>query len=63
MVSVTTVVSEKWMERFVLDLDVSCSDVLASGEAPAGCRQDPTDLSEKLLPEEVRMSAVSHRLV
>ena len=42
-VSVTTVVSEKWMERFVLNLDASCSDVLASGEDPAwgkfGCWQ------------------------
>ena len=34
-VSVTTVVSEKWMERFVVNLDVVCSDVLASGEDPA----------------------------
>ena len=30
-VSVTTVVSEKWMERFVLNLEGLCSDVLASG--------------------------------
>ena len=35
-VSVTTVVSEKWMERFVLNLDDLRSDVLASGEDPAG---------------------------
>ena len=35
VVSVTTVVSEKWMERFVLNLDVLCADVLASGEDPA----------------------------
>ena len=34
-VSVTTVVSEKWMERFVVNLDVLCSDGLASGEDPA----------------------------
>ena len=34
-VSMTTVVSEKWMERFVLDLDDLRSDVLASGEDPA----------------------------
>ena len=33
-VSVTTVVSEKWMERFVLNLDDLRSDVLASGEDP-----------------------------
>ena len=39
-VSVTTVVSEKWMERFVLNLDVLCSDVLASGEDPAGGSSD-----------------------
>ena len=35
-VSVTTVVSEKWMERFVLNLDDLRLDVLASGEDPAG---------------------------
>ena len=35
-VSVRTVVTEKWMERFILDLDDLCSDVLASGEEPAG---------------------------
>ena len=34
-ISVTTVVSEKWMERFVMDLDVLCSDGLASGDDPA----------------------------
>ena len=34
-ISGTTVVSEKWMERFVMDLDVLCSDGLASGDAPA----------------------------
>ena len=35
-ISVTTVVSEKWMERFVMDLDVFiCSDGLASGDDPA----------------------------
>ena len=45
VVSVTTVVSEKWMERFVLNLDDLSSDVLASGEVPA--------------LEEVRMSAVT----
>ena len=39
-VSVTTVVSEKWMERFVLDLDDLHSDVLASGEDPAGGSSD-----------------------
>ena len=33
-VSVTTVVSEKWMERCVLNLDDLRSDVLASGEDP-----------------------------
>ena len=35
-VSVTTVVTEKWMEWFVLDLDDLHSDVLASGDDPAG---------------------------
>ena len=39
-VSVTTVVSEKWMERFVLNLDDLRSDVLASGEVPAGGSSD-----------------------
>ena len=39
-VSVTTVVSEKWMERFVLNLDILCLDVLASGEDPAGGSSD-----------------------
>ena len=39
-VSVMTVVSEKWMERFVLNLDVLCSDVLTSGEDPAGGSSD-----------------------
>ena len=39
-VSVTTVVSERWMQRFVLNLDVLCSDVLASGEDPAGGSSD-----------------------
>ena len=34
-VSVMTVVSEKWMERFDLNLDDLRSDVLASGEDPA----------------------------
>ena len=34
-ISVTTVVSEKWMERFVMDLDVLCLDVFASGDDPA----------------------------
>ena len=39
-VSVTTVVSEKWMEMFVLNLDDIRSDVLASGEDPAGGSSD-----------------------
>ena len=34
-VSVTAVVSEEWMERFVINLDVLCSDGLASTEDPA----------------------------
>ena len=36
----TTVVSEKWMERFVLNLDDLRSDVLASGEDPGGGSSD-----------------------
>ena len=39
-VSVTTVVSEKWMERFVINLDVLCLDGLASGDDPAGGSSD-----------------------
>ena len=39
-VSVTTVGLEKWMERFVLNLDDLRSDVLASGEDPAGGSSD-----------------------
>ena len=39
-VSVTTVASEKWMERFVLNLDDLHSDVLVSGEDPAGGSSD-----------------------
>ena len=38
--SATTVVSEKWMERFVINLDVLCSDGLASGDNPAGGSTD-----------------------
>ena len=34
------VVSEKWMERFVINLDVLCSDGLASGDDPAGGSSD-----------------------
>ena len=34
-VSVTTVVSEKWMERFVINLKVLCSDGLAPDDDPA----------------------------
>ena len=34
-ISVTTVVSEKWMERFVMELDVLGLDGLASGDDPA----------------------------
>ena len=39
-VSVTTVVSEKWMERLVINPDVLCSDGLASGDDPAGGSSD-----------------------
>ena len=39
-VSVTTVVSEKWMKRFILNLDDLRSDVLASGENPFGGSSD-----------------------
>ena len=35
VVSVTAVVSEKWMERFVINLDVLCSDGLAPDDDPA----------------------------
>ena len=39
-VSVMTVVTEKWMERFVLDLDDLRSVVLVSREDPAGGSSD-----------------------
>ena len=39
-ISVTTVVPEKWMERFVIDLDVLCSDGVASDDDPAGESSD-----------------------
>ena len=39
-ISVTTVLSEKWMERFVINLDVLCSDGLTSGDDPAGESSD-----------------------
>ena len=39
-VSVTTVVSEKWMERFAINLDVLCSDGSASGDELAGGSSD-----------------------
>ena len=39
-ISVMTVVSEKWMERLVINLDVLCSDGLASGDDPAGGSSD-----------------------
>ena len=35
-ISVTTVMPENWMERFVIDLDVLCSDGVASDDDPAG---------------------------
>ena len=39
-ISVMTVVPEKWMERFVLDLDVLCSYGVASDDDPAGESSD-----------------------
>ena len=39
-VSVTTVVPEEWMERFIINLDVLCLDGLASIEDPAGGSSD-----------------------
>ena len=65
-VSVTTVVSEKWMERFVLNLDVSCSDVFASGEDPAGGSSDVGSdvcMVSDPLPTAVSMRTVSCRKV
>ena len=61
-VSVTTVVTEKWMERFVLDLDDLRSDVLASGgEDPAGGSSDVGSdvcVVPDLLPTVVSVGAV-----
>ena len=39
-VSVMAVVSEEWMERFVINLDVLCSDGSVSAEDPAGGSSD-----------------------
>ena len=39
-VYVTAVVSEEWMERLVINLDVLCLDGLASAEDPAGGSSD-----------------------
>ena len=60
-VSVTTVVSEKWMERFVVNLDVLGSDGLASGEDPArGSSDVGSDVCvvPDLLPTAVSMRTV-----
>ena len=60
-VSVTTVVSEKWMERFVINLDVLCSDGLASGDDPArGSSDVGSDVC--VVPEPIP-TAVSVRTV
>ena len=60
-VSVTTVVSEKWMERFVVNLDVLCSDGLMSGEDPAGGSSDVG--SDVCVVPDLLLIAVSMRTV
>ena len=60
-ISVTTVVSEKWMERFVMDLDVLCSDGLASGDDPA---KESSDVgSDACVVSDSMPTAVSVRTV
>ena len=60
-VSVTTVVSEKWMERFVINLDVLCSDGSASGDDPAGGSSDVG--SDVCVVPDPLLTAVSMRTV
>ena len=60
-VSVTTVVSEKWMERFVINLDVLCSDGSASGDDPAGGSSDVG--SDVCVVPDPLLTAVSVRTV
>ena len=61
VVSVTTVVSEKLMERFVLNLDDLRSDVLASREEPAGGSSDVG--SDVCVVPDPLLTAVSVRTV
>ena len=60
-VSVTTVVSEEWMERFVINLDVLCLDALASGDDPAGGSSDVG--SDVCVAQNTIPTAVSVRTV
>ena len=60
-ISVTTVVSEKWIERFVMDLDVLCSDVFASGDDPA--RESSDVGSDVCMVSDSMPTAVSVRTV
>ena len=60
-VSVTAVVSEEWMERFVINLDVLCLDGLASAEDPTGGSSDVG--SEICLVPDPLPTAVSVRSV
>ena len=59
--SVTTVVSEKWMERFVINLDLLCSDGLASGDDPAEGSSDVG--SDVCVVPDTRQTAVSVQTV
>ena len=60
-ISVTTVVSEKWMKRFVMGLDVLWSDGLASGDDPA---KESSDVGSDVCVVTVSMpTAVSVRTV
>ena len=60
-ISVKTVVSEKWMERFVMDLDVLCPDGLASGDDPA---KESSDVgSDVCVVSDSMPTAVSMRTV
>ena len=43
--SVTAVVSEKWMDRFIIQPKIMCSDDSASDDDPAGQRSDASSIA------------------
>ena len=58
-ISVMTVVSEKWMERFVINLDVLCSDGFASGDVLQTAVSVTTVVSEKWMEIDTPDAVVS----